>query len=302
MTTDRRFAYVEDRSPGAGRLAPRAAFATDAAVLELTGRWRFRLAAGLHDTTPEFVDPGFDDTGWDQITVPSCWQLDGIPGAPRFGAPAYTNVVYPIPLDPPFVPRDNPTGEYRYAFQVPEDFAADGARLRFEGVDSCFAVWLNGVELGNGKGSRLPTEFAVGKVLHPGRENVIAVRVHQWSAGTYLEDQDMWWLSGIFRSVRIQERPHDGISDFFIHADYDPAEGVGTLRIDVAGSARLTVPALGIVDADPAGPHVLPGVAPWSAERPQMYDGELVSAGERVPVRIGFRRVEIVDGVLRGVD
>ena len=144
MTTDQRFNYVEDRSPGTGRLAPRAAFASDAAVLGLDGRWRFRLAAGLHDTTDAFQDPEFDDASWDELTVPSCWQMDGVPGEPRYGAPAYTNVIYPIPLNPPHVPRENPTGEYRYAFDVPEDFPADAARLRFEGVDSCFAVWLNG--------------------------------------------------------------------------------------------------------------------------------------------------------------
>ena len=293
-----RFAYVEDRSPGTGRLAPRAAFASDAAVLGLDGQWRFRLAAGLYDTTDAFHEPGFDDTGWDEIAVPSCWQMDGVPGEPRHGAPAYTNVTYPIPLNPPHVPRENPTGEYRHAFDVPGDFPVDGARLRFEGVDSCFAVWLNGTLLGDGKGSRLPTEFDVSSVLEPGRRNVIAVRVHQWSAGTYLEDQDMWWLSGIFRSAAIVERPRDGISDFFVHADYDSSTGEGTLRIDVTGTARLTIPELGLADADPAGPYVIEGVEPWSDEQPRLYKGELVSAGERVPVRIGFRRIETADGVL----
>jgi beta-galactosidase len=298
VTPTHHFAYVEDRSPGTNRLAPRAAFASDAAVLGLDGRWRFRLAAGLHDATEEFQAPDFDDTGWDEIAVPSCWQLDGVPDEPRYGAPAYTNVTYPIPLNPPHVPRENPTGEYRYAFDVPADFPAEGARLRFEGVDSCFAVWLNGTLLGDGKGSRLPTEFDLSSVLKPGRQNVIAVRVHQWSAGTYLEDQDMWWLSGIFRSATILERPREGISDFFVHADYDPATGEGALRVDVTGTARLTVPDLGIADADPAGPFVLGRVEPWSDEQPRLYTGELVSAGERVPIRIGFRRVETADGVL----
>ena len=298
VTITPRFAYVEDRSPGTGRLAPRAAFTSDAARLGLDGRWRFRLAAGLHDTTERFQAPDFDDTGWDEIAVPSCWQMQGVPDEPRYGKPAYTNVTYPIPLNPPHVPRENPTGEYRYAFDVPADFPAEGARLRFEGVDSCFAVWLNGTLLGDGKGSRLPTEFDLSSVLEPGRQNVIAVRVHQWSAGSYLEDQDMWWLSGIFRSAAILERPRDGISDFFVHADYDPATGQGTLRVDVTGTARLTVPGLGIADADPAGPFVLDRVEPWSDEQPRLYAGELVSTGERVPVRIGFRRVETADGVL----
>jgi beta-galactosidase len=293
-------AYVEDVSPGHGRLRPRAAFRSDAPVIDLDGAWSFRLGAGLHDLTPGFEDPAFDDTAWTTLAVPSCWQMDGVPGPGRFGTPAYTNVTFPIPVDPPRVPDENPTGEYRREFQVEDGFAAGGAAvLRFEGVDSCFAVWLNGEPLGDGKGSRLPTEFDVTHVLRPGR-NVLALRVHQWSAGTYLEDQDMWWLSGVFRSVRVLARPAGGITDFFVHADYDHHSGTGTLRVDVTGGtgARLTVPELGITAADPAGPFILPGVTPWSAEQPRLYEGELATADERVPVRIGFRRVAVEDGVL----
>ncbi|MFE4424470.1 glycoside hydrolase family 2 TIM barrel-domain containing protein [Streptomyces sp. NPDC056817] len=292
--------YVEDVSPGRGRARPRASFSSDAAVIELDGSWSFRLAAGLHDLTPGYENPAFDAESWTHIAVPSCWQMDGIPGPTRFGAPAYTNITYPIPIDPPRVPEENPTGEYRRVFEAPENFTGGGAAvLTFEGVDSCFAVWLNGVRLGDGKGSRLPTEFDVTRVLRPGR-NVLAVRVHQWSAGTYLEDQDMWWLSGIFRSVRLLARPADGIRDFFVHADYDHRSGLGTLRIDVEGDARLTVPELGLADADPAEPHAVPGVTPWSDEQPRLYEGELTTAAERVPIRIGFRRIAVEDGVLTG--
>ena len=169
--------------------------------------------------------------------------------------------------------------------------------LRFEGVDSCFAVWLNGVRLGDGQGSRLPTEFDVSGTLRPGR-NVLAVRVHQWSAGSYLEDQDMWWLSGIFRPVRIVAR---GLEDFFVHADFDPGSGRGTLSVQTTVSgfpARLTVPELGLADADPASPHVIEDVEPWSDERPRLYAGEIAAGDERVAVSIGFRRVLVVDGVL----
>ncbi|MFE5096927.1 glycoside hydrolase family 2 TIM barrel-domain containing protein [Streptomyces sp. NPDC056638] len=292
-------AYVEDVSPGNGRVRPRASFRSDAQAIELDGSWSFRPAAGLHDLTPGFENPAFDADAWTSIAVPSCWQMDGLPGPTRFGAPAYTNITYPIPVDPPRVPDDNPTGEYRREFEAEEGFADGGAAvLRFEGVDSCFAVWLNGVRLGDGKGSRLPTEFDVTNVLCPGR-NVLAVRVHQWSAGTYLEDQDMWWLSGIFRSVRLLARPAGGIADFFVHADYDHRTGLGTLRIDVEGEeARLTVPEFGLVDADPAGPHTVAGVTPWSDEQPQLYRGELTTPAERVPIRIGFRRITVEDGVL----
>ncbi|MFJ7494420.1 glycoside hydrolase family 2 TIM barrel-domain containing protein [Streptomyces sp. NPDC097727] len=292
-------AYVEDVSPGNGRARPRASFLSGAPLIELDGSWSFRLAAGLHDLTAGFEDLEFDADAWTRIEVPSCWQMDGLPGPTRFGAPAYTNITYPIPVDPPRVPDDNPTGEFRREFEAEEGFAGGGAAvLRFEGVDSCFAVWLNGVRLGDGKGSRLPTEFDVTNVLGPGR-NVLAVRVHQWSAGTYLEDQDMWWLSGIFRSVRLLARPAGGIADFFVHADYDHRTGLGTLRIDVEGEeARLTVPELGLVDADPAGPHTVADVTPWSDEQPRLYRGELTTTAERVPIRIGFRRIAVEDGVL----
>ncbi|WP_194904308.1 glycoside hydrolase family 2 TIM barrel-domain containing protein [Catenulispora rubra] len=290
-------AYVEDRSPGTGRLRPRAAFASDTPAIALDGAWYFRLAAGLDDLTPDFTETDFDDTAWAALSVPSCWQLAGLPGTPRFGTPAYTNIVFPFPVDPPRVPEQNPTGEYRRAFQVPDDFPVDSAVLRFEGVDSAFAVWLNGVRLGDGKGSRLPTEFDASADLRPGR-NVLAVRVHQWSSGSYLEDQDMWWLSGIFRPVSVIAR---GVEDFFVRADYDHTSGAGTLSITMAGSvaARLSVPELDIADADPAGPHFIQRVDPWSDEVPRLYAGELISgSGERIPLRIGFRSVAVTDGVL----
>ncbi|MGC0406641.1 beta-galactosidase [Streptomyces sp. SAI-126] len=290
-------AYVEDRSPGTGRLRPRAAFASDLPTIALDGDWRFRLASGLDDLTRDFAAPDFDDTAWDLLAVPSCWQMTGLPGEPRHGAPAYTNILYPFPVDPPRVPRKNPTGEYRRVFEVPDGFPASAAVLRFEGVDSAFAVWLNGIRLGDGKGSRLTTEFDVSAALRPGR-NVLAVRVHQWSSGSYLEDQDMWWLSGIFRSVSVAAR---GVEDFFVHTAYDHTTGQGTLAVDVTAPTRvsLSVPELGISDADPAGPHLIDGIEPWSDERPRLYSGELVSdAGERIPLRIGFRTVAVVDGVL----
>ncbi len=285
------YAYVEDRSPGRGRLGPRAWFGSNLPFIDLNGPWRFRLAAGLSDLSRGFEHPEFDDSGWADLEVPSCWQLAG------YGAPAYTNVTYPFPVDPPRVPDANPTGEYRYRFEVPDGFPLPHAVLRFEGVDSCFAAWLNGRRLGDSQGSRLPAEFDVSGTLRPGR-NVLAVRVHQWSAGSYLEDQDMWWLSGIFRPVRIVAR---GLADFFVHADFDPASGQGTLSVDttVSGSpARLNVPELGLAEADPAGPHVIEDVEPWSDERPRLYAGELMADGEHIAVRIGFRRIAATGGVL----
>ena len=283
-------AYVTNRAPGCGRLRPRAWFTSDRPVIELDGPWRFRLAAGLHDLTEGFEAAGFDDAGWDELAVPSCWQMAG------HGSPAYTNSTYPFPVDPPRVPDANPTGEYRREFEVPDGFGTGTGQpvLRFDGVDSCFAAWLNGTRLGDGKGSRLPTEFDVSGILRPGR-NTLAVRVHQWSAGSYLEDQDMWWLSGIFRPVRLIAR---GLEDFFIRADFDPSTRRGTLSVQTSGPATLTVPGLGLSGADPAGPHVFEDIRSWSAERPELYAGELHAEQERIPVRIGFRRVEVTGGVL----
>src|SRR3712207_1250990 len=140
-------------------------------------------------------------------------------------------------------------------------------------------------------GSRLPTEFDVGEILRPGEENVLAVRVHQWSAGSYLEDQDMWWLSGIFGDVTLVARPERGLDDCFVHAEYDAATGAGTLRVDASAPARLTVPQLGIRAA--AGETVVVPVEPWSAELPRLYDALLASPGERVRLRIGFRTVAV---------
>ena len=285
MSTDVDVTYVESYAPGQDRLRPRAYFASDVPAVDLDGTWRFRLAPGLGDLTADFHEPGFVDAGWDELPVPSLWQLHG------YGTPAYLNINYPFPIDPPRVPDANPTGEYRREFTVPEDFPLERAVLRFEGVDSCFAVWVNGIRLGDGKGSRLPTEFdASGAVRHG--TNVIAVRVHQWSGGSYLEDQDMWWMSGIFRSVSLVAR---GLEDYFVHADYDHETRTGTLRIDVSEPARLNIPELGLAGADPAGPHTF-DVEPWSDETPKLYDGELVVGAERVPLRIGFRHVEVVDG------
>jgi beta-galactosidase len=284
--------YLESRTPSAGVEPPRARFASDAPALDLDGDWRFRLAPTAAGGPGGFERPDHDDTGWDTLPVPSHWQLHG------YGAPAYTNVVYPFPVDPPHVPDDNPTGEYRRAFDLPETWPKGSAVLRFEGVDSCYAVWLNGHALGHATGSRLPAEFEVGALLRPGR-NVLAVRVHQWSAASYLEDQDMWWLSGIFRSVRLLARPAAGVRDFEVRASYDHRSGTGVLRVDSDTPGLVSVPELGLADVPTGTDHEVGPVEPWSAEAPRLYDGELVTPGERVPLRVGFRTVEVSGGLLR---
>ncbi len=281
--------YHEDVGPGAGMCPPRAAVASDAAGLTLDGDWRFRLVPSADAVTDGFEDPDFDDADWDGLPVPAHWQLHG------HGAPAYTNVRFPFPVDPPYVPDENPTGEYRRVFDLPADWPDGPAVLRFEGVDSCYRLWLNGVELGHAKGSRLPAEFPAEAALRPGR-NVVAVRVHQWSSGSYLEDQDMWWLSGIFRPVRLLARPAGGLGDVFVHAGYDHRAGRGELRVETSVPARLTIAELGLTDVDAAGPHLLDGVQPWSAELPRLYRAEISTAAERAEIRIGFRTVALTGG------
>lgn len=286
--------YFEDVSPGSGGLPPRAwQPGTDAKQLSLNGAWRFRLSAAALAEDDSFARPDFDDSTWDTLRVPGHWVLEG------HGAPAYTNTRYPFPVDPPHLPDENPTGDHRFVFDLPEEWAREPggrAELRFEGVESCARVWLNGRELGHFKGSRLPHEFEVGHLLRP-RRNVLAVRVHQWSSGSYLEDQDQWWLPGIFRDVSVRERPPGSVRDFFVHADYDHRGGHGTLRVECDPPGVVTVPELGLELATGRAASVR--VEPWSAETPRLYDAELRTAGERVPLRIGFRTVRIEDGLLK---
>ncbi|GGJ21403.1 glycoside hydrolase family 2 TIM barrel-domain containing protein [Streptomyces brasiliensis] len=284
--------YIENVSPGSGALPPRAWYASsDAKCLSLNGSWSFRLSPTADTEDDAFAEPGYDAGDWDRIAVPGHWVLQG------HGSPIYTNHLYPFPVDPPRVPTENPTGDHLRVFDLPHDWPSDGgAVLRFDGVESCARVWLNGTDIGEFKGSRLPHEFAVGHLLKPAG-NVLAVRVHQWSAGSYLEDQDQWWLPGIFRDVTLLHRPAGCVADFFVRASYDHVTGKGTLRVDSDVEGRVTVSALDI-DAATGEPVTVP-VRPWTAETPVLYDGVLTTEGERVPLRIGFRTVELSDGLIR---
>lgn len=299
--------YWESTEPGVGRRAPRAQAPTDAPIISLNGTWRFLLSPTAEGTGKDFTSADHDDSSWDPMPVPSHWVLEEftpLSGGERRSmlgtaeGPLYTNTAYPIPLDPPHVSEANPTGDYRLEFEVPAGF--ETAALRFQGVDSCAKVWLDGEELGWSTGSRLPFEFDVR--LQAGR-HVLAVRVPRWSSGTYLEDQDMWWLPGIFRDVELIARPPLSIDDHFVHADFDHRTGLGTLRVDatVSGAgehdadAVVEIPELGI--SMPAGATAIVPVEPWSAESPRLYRGVLRSPGETVELAVGFRHIEVVDGV-----
>jgi beta-galactosidase len=290
-------AYVTDPAPGHGALRPaRSWLHTDAPSLSLNGPWRFRLSPTAH-VPADFAAGAYDDSGWDSLPVPSHWVLQG-DGA--YGRPIYTNVQFPFPIDPPHVPDENPTGDYRRHFALPEGWEqAERIVLRFDGVESLFRVWVNGEEAGGASGSRLAHEFDVTGSVRPG-DNVVAVRVHQWSAASYVEDQDQWWLPGIFRDVTLHARPAGGIEDVWLRTGYD--DGRGTIDPEVtAGPAAfpvtLRVPELGIeqVWAGPedVAPLTAGPVQPWTAERPRLYEATVSSAAETVTVRLGFRTVEI---------
>src|SRR5919202_4348315 len=223
--------WFECLTPDPAAEPARAWLDSDAPNLSLDGPWRFRYA-GRSDG-PDAADPAYDDRGWAELAVPSHWQLHG------YGSPAYTNIAYPFPLDPPRVPDENPTGDYRRTFRLPPQWPPGRTVLRLGGVDSAALVWLNGVRIGTTTGSRLPTEFDVTAALRTDAENVLAVRVVQWSAGSYLEDQDMWWLSGIFRSVELLARPDGGLPDVDVRADYDSVTGAGTLQVVTGVPARV---------------------------------------------------------------
>ncbi|MET9120712.1 glycoside hydrolase family 2 TIM barrel-domain containing protein [Streptomyces sp. NPDC004528] len=290
-------AYVSDTAPGRGALrAARSWLHSDAPTRSLNGSWRFRLSPAV-PTTADFASEGFDDSDWDSIPVPSHWVLQG-DGA--YGRPIYTNVQYPFPVDPPHVPDENPTGDYRRHFDLPADWAeAERVVLRFDGVESLFRLWVNGEEIGGASGSRLAHEFDVTSSVRPG-DNVVAVRVHQWSAASYLEDQDQWWLPGIFRDVTLTARPAGGIEDVWLRTGYEDGQGrfEPEITADVtAFPVTLRVPELGVERVWTAPDDVVPfevgAVDPWSAEQPRLYDVTVSGAAESIALRVGFRTVEI---------
>ena len=289
----------------------------------LNGAWKFRYSPSPAARPAGFERPGFDDTGWANITVPGNWEVQG------FGMPIYSNSDYPFAFDEanPHPPHDdNPVGSYRTTFAVPADWTGRRVLLHFDGVDSAFYVWVNGRKVGFSKDSRTPAEFDVTEVVTPGA-NTLAVEVYRWSDGLFLEDQDMFRLSGIFRDVYLWSRAPVHVRDFENVADLDAAYRDGTLTASVsvrnagatsaavaarlelfdehgkavgaALSKRLTVRAGGEERAS----FLLPVRSPlkWSADAPHLYTEllTLTSAGgkvlEVIPSRVGFRKVEIRD-------
>lgn len=292
-------------------------------VRSLNGSWRFQYATSPAVAPPSFERNDYDDSEWDLLPVPSSWQMHG------YGQPHYTNIMYPFPVNPPYVPSENPTGSYRRTFEVPAGWQDHQIRLRFDGVDSCFEVYVNGTRVGMGMGSRLPHEFDITEALRAGK-NVLAVRVYQWSAGSYLEDQDMWWLSGVFRDVSLVAFPKLQIADVAVVTDldatYTDAELTVTAEVGNLTATAVTGAGLTAVLRDDAGQIVATGTAvvaikaggqqtinlktavaaprKWTAESPDLYK-LVVSLADAagceqmaVPLAVGFRKVEIIDAVL----
>jgi beta-galactosidase/beta-glucuronidase len=293
------------------------------AIQLLNGRWKFSFSETPALAPAQFFAETFDVSGWDEVAVPGCWQLQG------YGRPHYTNVVYPFPIDPPHVPTENPTGCYRRDFLLPANWLDQQIRLRFEGVDSAFHVWVNGKEVGYSQGSRNPAEFDITALVRPGH-NSVSVRVYQWSDGSYIEDQDMWWLSGIFRDIYLLALPSVRLDDFFVQTDLDKEYQNALLRVKASfsqsGSQRQTKCQLELRLLDTLG-QPLPGVetttsvvvAPgepatvelelpvsnpqkWSAESPYLYHLLLIQRDEQgeilqvIPQRVGFRAIELKGG------
>ncbi|MGF1632965.1 MAG: glycoside hydrolase family 2 TIM barrel-domain containing protein [Phycisphaerae bacterium] len=267
-------------------------------LLPLDGVWAFAYAEAPAKSPAGFFDPAFDDAGWHRLPVPSCWQMHG------FGRPHYTNHRYPFPVDPPRVPSDNPTGCYRRSFDLPAGFADHRLTLRFEGVDSAFHLWINGQLVGFSKGSRMTAEFDVTDLCKPAG-NVLAVRVYQWSDGTYLEDQDMWWLSGIFRRVSLLAQPSARLQDVQIVADADGSlvarpqlVGGASVRLTLLDAAGAEVATAATGDGEDELRLHVPNVQPWTAETPYCYDAilETLEGDQVVEARkqtVGFRTVKI---------
>ncbi|MGD9145443.1 MAG: glycoside hydrolase family 2 TIM barrel-domain containing protein, partial [Anaerolineae bacterium] len=323
----------------------------------LNGRWKFHWAPNPATAPHDFQAVDFDDGDWGQIDVPGNWQLQG------HGVPMYTNVQYPFPIDPRLeeacrqmeeaaagedllrclpaealdvplaVPQhDNPTGCYRTRFTVPRAWAGRQVFVCFDGVDSAFHLWLNGQAVGYSQDSRLPAEFNLTPYLQPG-ENLLAVRVYRWSDGSYLEDQDFWRLSGIYRDVQLRAAPSVHLWDFVVRTELDAAYRDATLQVQASvrnlgqanasgytleanlfapepdlqrplfGSAQaFTVNAGREAMVEMAGQVDNP--AKWSDEQPNLYTLLLTlkdRAGRVLQVercRVGFRKVEIRDGQL----
>ncbi|KAI9847952.1 MAG: Beta-galactosidase (Lactase) [Sclerophora amabilis] len=276
--------------------------------LSLNGTWKFYLANSPFEAPKDVSKATFDSSKWGTVQVPGMWQLQGYGRGPH-----YTNVIYPFPVDPPHVPYyDNEAGTYRRTFTVPNTFVGQQLRLRFEGVDSSFHVWINGKEVGYSQGARNPSEFDVTDVVNLDGDNTLAVTVYQFCDGSYIEDQDQWWLSGIYRDVHLLAFPKFHMKDFHVQTllDSEYTDAELCVKVDLEGSGSVALKLIDssmktIVDStkDSEGPSVnfnlrVQNPHKWTAETPILYHLTLTLDGRQsIAQRIGFRKTEIKDGI-----
>ena len=269
-------------------------------VQMLNGMWKFRYFESIYDVRDAFYESGYDTSDFDEIPVPGVWQMAG------YDTHQYTNFRYPFPFDPPYVPQDIPCGAYVHTFSYAKDEKAPKVYLNFEGVDSCFYVWVNGTYTGYSQVSHATSEFDVTDVIEEG-ENTIAVLVLKWCDGSYLEDQDKFRMSGIFRDVYLLKRPEKAVQDYRITTEIAETCAKITLDIsyyqetpvtvsveDAAGNvvAQTEISKAGTVTLEIANPEL------WNTEHPYLYMLILQNADETIEDAIALRTVAIQERVL----
>lgn len=266
----------------------------------LNGTWKFQYFNSIYDIQDSFFEKNYDTENFDEIQVPSVWQMAG------YDTHQYTNIRYPFPFDPPYVPQDIPCGAYVHTFEYSRDEKAPKSFLNFEGVDSCFYVWINGSYIGYSQVSHMTSEFDVTGVLQDGT-NTVAVLVMKWCDGSYLEDQDKFRMSGIFRDVYILKRPKQAISDYHIKTRIE--DMLAKVEIEMKFYSPLNVKisiedrsgavvALGSIAKE--GTAVLEIASPelWNTENPYLYKLILETENEVIVDHIALRKIEIKDQVI----
>ncbi|GLX70819.1 beta-galactosidase [Paenibacillus glycanilyticus] len=272
----------------------------------LNGNWAFRYFSSVYDVKEPFYETEADVESWDRLLVPSCWQANG------YDQMQYTNINYPIPCDPPFVPEENPAGAYVREFHVPESWNGKATHIVFEGVNSCFYLWANGQFVGYSQGSRVPSEFDLSPFVKPGA-NKLAVLVLKWCDGTYIEDQDCWRYTGIFRDVYLLARDEKRIRDIelkqelnkdftnaILQAAIETTGGALQIKLELKNAEGQVVAAgEGSIEGSDTIRLEIANPLLWNAEKPYLYRLEVHAGQEVLSFQIGFRRIEIEDGVFR---